>query len=354
MKPRVLFICGSVNQTTQMHRIAECLADDIEPAFTPYYCDGLLEFCRRRHLLETTVLGSKLAGRALAYLRTNNLPVDDKGKHGPYDLVVTCSDLIVPQNIRRTKTVLVQEGMTDPENFMYHLVRRIPLLPRWLASTSTTGLSGMYDRFCVASAGYRRLFMEKGIPPHKITVTGIPNFDNCARFLENDFPLKGYVLVCTSDTRETYKFENRRRFIRKSLDMAAGRDLIFKLHPNEFAERAIREIRQLAPRALVFTSGNTEAMIANCSVLITRYSSTIFVGLALGKECHSDFHLGELRELMPEQNSSAAENIGRVCLEVLGDGRLRPLCRPVREAGRHSNKTAPAPLAWASCGRDTR
>ncbi len=30
-------------------------------------------------------------------------------------------------------------------------------------------------------------------------------------------------------------------------------------------------------------------MIANCDVLITRYSSTVFVGLALGKETHSDY-----------------------------------------------------------------
>jgi hypothetical protein len=32
-----------------------------------------------------------------------------------------------------------------------------------------------------------------------------------------------------------------------------------------------------------------EEVIANCDVLITRFSSTTFVGIALGKETHSDF-----------------------------------------------------------------
>jgi hypothetical protein len=58
-------------------------------------------------------------------------------------------------------------------------------------------------------------------------------------------------------------------------------------------------------------------MIANCDVLVTQYSSTVFVGLALGKECHSYFDLGELRRLLPLQNASAARNIAAVCRDVL-------------------------------------
>ena len=46
-------------------------------------------------------------------------------------------------------------------------------------------------------------------------------------------------------------------------------------------------------------------MIANCDALVTQYSSTVFVGLALGKECHSYWDLDELRRLMPVQNASA-------------------------------------------------
>ena len=64
--------------------------------------------------------------------------------------------------------MLVQEGMTDPENFMYQVVKRVRVLPRWFASTAATGLSGYYDRFCVASEGYRDLFVGKGCDPSKI------------------------------------------------------------------------------------------------------------------------------------------------------------------------------------------
>jgi hypothetical protein len=60
-------------------------------------------------------------------------------------------------------------------------------------------------------------------------------------------------------------------------------------------------------------------MIANCDVLITRYSSTVFVGLALGKETYSDYPMDELRRLMPLQNHAAAPNIANVCRRVIGD-----------------------------------
>jgi hypothetical protein len=316
VRKRVLFICGSINQTKQMHQIATQMPD-IDASFSPYYTDGLLDRFRCLGLLDWTILGEKMVNRCISYLRTYDLNVDFQGKRGPYDLVVTASDLIVPHNIRSTRCVLVQEGMTDPENLYYQIVRRLRFLPRWLASTSTTGLSGLYDRFCVASEGYRRLFIRKGVRPGTIVVTGIPNFDNCARFLKNDFPLRHYVLVCTSDMRETFKFENRKKFIRKAVRIANGRRLLFKLHPNENFARAEREIRRHAPGALVYTSGNTEEMIANCDVLITRYSTTVYVGLALGKECYSDFDVEELRSMIPLQNRSAARNIAEVCSGLL-------------------------------------
>jgi hypothetical protein len=316
MGKRILFICGSINQTRQMHQVSMHLPE-FDAAFTPYYADGIIEWGRRAGLLESTIVGNKLKDRCISYLRFYDLPVDFQGTRGGYDLVVTCSDLIMPRNIRQVPTVLVQEGMTDPENLLYHAVRQFRVLPRWLASTSATGLSNHFDRFCVASEGYRDLFIQKGVVPEKIVVTGIPNFDNCARYLKNDFPMKNFVLVCTSDMRETYKWENRKAFIRKAMNIAAGRQLVFKLHPNEDCDRAEAEIRSLAPGAVVFRSGNTEEMIANCSTLITRYSTTVYVGLALGKECYSDFDIVQLRRLLPWQNGNAASRIADVCREVL-------------------------------------
>ena len=98
--------------------------------------------------------------------------------------------------------------------------------------------------------------------------------------------------------------------------------MIFKFHPNEDLARAAREVRQYAPGALTFGQGSAEEMIANCDVLITRYSSTAFVGLALGKETHSDFPVDELRRLLPVQNNAAAENIADVCRRVIADRRI--------------------------------
>ncbi len=329
---RILFICGSLNQTTQMHQVARQLAEH-EQRFTPYYADGLLELARRAGLVEFTVLGDKLRARCLAYLAEHRLAVDlggrigcdgsagSDGREGRYDLVVTCSDLVVPRNIRRSRVVLVQEGILDPLAGAFALWRRFPVLPRWLAGTATTGLSGRYDRFCVASEGYRDLFVDHGAPADRVMVTGIPNFDDCRRFLAlpqpAGIPAAGYALVCTSDARETWKRDDRRGFLLAAVGLAAGRPLVVKLHPNENVARARREIARWAPAAHVVESGSAEALIARCDLLVTQYSSTAFVGLALGKEVHSYYGLDELRRLLPLQHGAAAARIAAVCREVL-------------------------------------
>ena len=316
MKKRIMFICGSMNQTTQMHQISRQLSD-YEHSFSPYYCDGVDELLRRLGLMEFTIIGHKLAGRCRQYLEDHGLPIDYQARNGPYDLVVTCSDVYVQKNIRDRRIVLVQEGITDPETFAFHLVTRFRFLPLWFAGTAATGLSDAYRKFCVASEGYRDFFVRKGARAGKIVVTGIPNFDDCGRYRANNFPHRHYVLVCTSPLREVFRGEDRGAFIRQAVAIAGGRQLIFKLHPNENARRATREISRYAPGATVFTTGSAEEMIANCDVLITRYSSTAFVGLALGKETHSDFDMDELRRLTPVQNGSAALNIANVCRQLL-------------------------------------
>jgi hypothetical protein len=317
-RPRVLFIGGTLNQTTQVEQIAAELPE-CEVAFTWFYCDGVLEVFRRLGWLDTTALGNKLRARCLGYLKERNLPIDLGGIRGDYDLAVTCSDLSVPSRLRQRPIVLVQEGMTDPEDLIFQVVKTLRL-PPWLACTSSaSGLSHAYDRLCVASDGYRQLFVGKGVPAEKIVVTGIPNFDNCQRFQSNDFPHRGYVLVCSSDIRETARWENRPRFIREVLTIAAGRAVIWKLHPNEKVARARAEIGRLAPDALVMDQGSAEEMIANCDVLVTQFSSTAYVGLALGKEVHSYFDVEELGRLCPIQNGrTSAHRIANVCRGLLG------------------------------------
>lgn len=305
-----------MNQTTQMHQIAGWMTD-YDLYFSPFFSDGLLGTASDFGMLEFTILGKKRTQRSIDYLRLHQLKLDIGGHAHSYDLVVTCTDLIVPKHIRHKKIVLVQEGMTEPETVLFHLARNYRWIPRWIAGTSTTGLSDFYEKFCVASEGYRDLFIRKGVNPSKIEVTSIPNFDNCEQYLQNDFKYRDYVLVCTSDNRETFIYENRSKNIRRYLEMAGEHQLVFKLHPNENVARATREIEATAPMSLVFSEGRTEEMIANSRMLIAQFSSTIFVASALQKIVHCGLQPEELKSLTPLQNKSAAKKIADVCRQVI-------------------------------------
>ena len=52
--------------------------------------------------------------------------------------------------------------------------------------------------------------------------------------------------------------------------------------------------------------------------LITEHSTCTFVGLALGKEVHTELDINQLRQLMPIQNGgTSARRIGNICRRVL-------------------------------------
>jgi hypothetical protein len=313
----ILFICGSLNQTTQMHAIARNLMGNHDCYFSPYYGDGIENLFAKMGVLSFTVLGGRHKQETEEYFSRHNLQVDPRGESHPYDLVVTCSDLLIQKNIRNKRVILVQEGITEPESLMFHLVKWLKL-PRYLANTSTNGLSNEYDKFCVASKGYADLFVRKGVHERKVKVTGIPNFDNIKTAHNNDFPIRGHVLVATSPLRETFRFDNRRAFIKKCSTIADGRTLIFKLHPLEDIKRATREINNYAPGAQVFAYGNINPMIANAEVVITQQSSSTYVAIALGKEVHTNLNIKELKRLMPIQNGGmSAIRIARICEQTL-------------------------------------
>lgn len=316
-KKKILFICGSLNQTSMMHQISQHL-QDFNCFFTPYYTDGFINYLVSIGYIKFSILNGQFRLKTEDYLRKNNLKLDYRGVSYDYDLIYTCADLIMPKNIRKKKVILVQEGMTDPETLIFHIVKYLKL-PRWLASTSTMGMSDQYTLFCVASEGYKDFFIRrKSVKPEKIIVTGIPNFDNLQQFTKSDFPHKNFVLVATSDARETYKVENRKKLINDCVKIAAGRQLIFKLHPNENIERATQEINKYAPGALIYTSGNINYMIANCDALITQFSSTVYVGILFGKEVHSAFNIEDLKRMMPIQNNgTSAEKIARIGKHLL-------------------------------------
>jgi hypothetical protein len=316
MTANLLLLCGSLNQTTMMHKIAQSLPE-YNVFFSPFYAEGVLAKMASSGLLNHTILAGSHHANTEKYLKSNHLPVDYGGLKHQYDLTVTATDLIVQSNIRRNRLVLVQEGITEPEDITYHVVKNLGL-PRYLANTAATGLSDAYDRFFVASQGYKELFVRKGVKPSKIVVTGIPNFDNAHNEVSNDFPFHDYVLVATSSIRETGKFDNRMAFLHRVKHLAAGRIVIFRLHPNENMRRAEREIKLILPDAIILKDGNTNQMIANCSVLITQVSSVVFTGIALGKQVYSNFDLGMLRNLSPIQNGgTSASRIADECRNIL-------------------------------------
>ena len=320
MKKKILFIVGSVNQTLQMHQISEHLAGDYDCWFSQFYADSkFINWGVRRGWLDHTVLGGKFREDAEAYLRQRNLNLDYQARANQYDLVVTCSDLIVPGAVQNTKSIWVQEGMVDEVTWLTKAVKALGL-PRYLSvGTSLNGSSDLCDMYCAASEGYKSFFADMGTDAGKIIVTGMPNFDNVRQFLDNNFPYRDYVMVATSDIRETFRTEDRPAFIRKAVEMANGRRLLFKLHPNEVRERAEAEIRQIAPSdTLVLQQGNTNEMIANCAELVTQYSTVVYIGMALGKPVSSYFDINELRRLTPLQNGgTSAENIAGICRDYL-------------------------------------
>lgn len=316
MAKKILFIGGSLNQTNMVYQVAQELAE-YEHWFTPYYGDGAVRFLANKGLLDFTILGGGAKRATETFFSEKNLAVDHRGERNEYDLVVTCSDLIVPKNIRHKPIVLIQEGMMTPENLVYQAVRRLHL-PRYLGNTSMTGLSFAYRKFCVASEGFKEMFVRKGIPPESIAVTGIPNFDNLEQYRQNDFPYRDYVLGATSSLRESFQYEDRPAFIRKVLEVANGRQVVFKLHPNENHTRALKEIEHHAPDAVTFTQGNINPMIANCTAMVTKYSSVMLIALGMGKFVFSDLEPSFAEGLRPVQNGgTSAKNIAAICRQYL-------------------------------------
>ena len=330
-RKKVLFLIGSPNQTTQMHQIADLLADEFNASFSQIYYDGWMrgfyKFLLWTRGLEPTVVSGHFKQKADAYLTKHQLSNDFEnralGHH--YDLIVCCSDIIVPWNLlATTKSIFVQEGMTDPLNAWARLVRHLTNFPILAIGTALNGMNNCCDLYCVASEGYAAHFRHIGVSAEKLVVTGIPNFDDVEKLRNNDFPHRDYVLVATTDMRETYRRDNRRTFIARATKIAAGRPLIFKFHPNENMARATAEVEKYAPTGtLVYTSGNTEEMIANCAELITQYSTVAYVGLALGIPTHSFFDIEDLKRKLPWQNGgSSAGRIAAICREYVAfDGR---------------------------------
>ncbi|MEM9917754.1 MAG: hypothetical protein AAF990_06640 [Bacteroidota bacterium] len=151
-KKRILFVGGSLNQTTIMYQIAQKLSE-FDCFFTPFYADGCIRWLAERQMLDNTILGGSARRSTMDFLEKHQLKLDQRGENHSYDLVVIGTDTVVPKNLTTRRVILVQEGMIDPEDWKYHLVRCLQL-PHFFANTSMTGLSHCQSWECLLRQSY--------------------------------------------------------------------------------------------------------------------------------------------------------------------------------------------------------
>lgn len=322
-KKNILCVVGSRNQTSQLHQISKYLNEEYNVYYTQIFGEGFFyKLIAEAGLFDNTVLGrdSSFTKISQEYIRDNNLQYDYRGKTKDiqYDLAILSTDLIVPKSFKKIKTIWVQEGMIDPINNFAKLVKRLKLPTYTTANTSLNGTSNQADVYCAMSYGYKDYFHQLGTQKNKILVTGVPNFDNIETLKKETYPESGFVLVATSDIRELGGNDDRSFLIKKCIEIAKGKKIIFKPHPNENLERIQSEIYALIPNATIITEPIIDTLIANCDTLVTQYSSCVYIGLTLGKKVYSYFSIEELEAKKPIQNGGqSAQIIANIAKEFI-------------------------------------
>ncbi|MEO7768823.1 MAG: hypothetical protein ABIS01_15440, partial [Ferruginibacter sp.] len=145
-----------------MHKIASELTD-YDCFFSLLYSNNvLIKFIANRGLVDTTVLGRTFKKKADEYLLKHQLRNDyaRKAYSNKYDLAVLCSDMLVPNDLRKLKMVWVQEGMTDPLTAWAKLIHGLKLPPYLALNTAFNGCSDICDIYCAASEGYKEKFVR--------------------------------------------------------------------------------------------------------------------------------------------------------------------------------------------------
>jgi hypothetical protein len=322
-KKNILCVVGSRNQTSQLHQISQYLTDEYDVYYTQLFGDGFFyKLIAEAGFIDNTVLGrdSSFTKSSQEYIKLNHLEYDYRGitKNVKYDLAFLSTDMLIPTSMSKIKTIWIQEGMIDPINNFAKLVKRIGLPTYFTANTSLNGTSNKADIFCSMSHGYKNYFSEHGTSKDKILVTGIPNFDNIDALKKTMYHESGYLLVATSDIRELGGNDDRYFLINKCIEIAKGKKIIFKPHPNENLERVKNEIYAQIPDATIITEPIIDELIANCHTLVTQYSSCVYIGMILGKTVYSYFPMDDLSSKKPIQNGGqSAKYISEIAREFL-------------------------------------
>lgn len=322
-KKNIICLCGSLNQTKQLHKITEFLKDDYNIFFTQVFGEGLFyKALAESGVLDNTVMGksSSFTKASREYINLHNLNYDYRAqsKGIKYDLALLSTDLIVPKKVKRLKTIWIQEGMIDPLRLTSIMTKKLRLPGYTTGDTSLNGTSNIADIYCSMSPGYKEYFSEWGTEKGKILVTGVPNFDDINAFKLQPYPERDFVLIATSDIRELAGNDDRIYFFQRCREIANGRKVIYKPHPNENLERVKKEVELIIPNVQIITEPILDTLIAHCDTLITQYSSSVYVGLVMGKTVYSYFPIEELESKKPIQNGGkSAELIASIAREYI-------------------------------------
>src|SRR5579862_1595853 len=102
MRRKILFITGSMNQTSQMHQISKHL-DNYDCWFSHIFPDSAFARAGLKYtsLANGTVLADHFRIKSESYFRQHRLQVDYGGERNDYDLVVYCTDMIVAEKFRK-------------------------------------------------------------------------------------------------------------------------------------------------------------------------------------------------------------------------------------------------------------
>ena len=109
MRKKVLLITGSLNQTSQMQQIASLLPE-YDCWFSQVYSDTHIAKFLKRYtpVMNGTVMSDYHREKTEKYLREHGFQIDYKAEKNEYDLVVFCSDMVIPDNLRNIKQILQQ------------------------------------------------------------------------------------------------------------------------------------------------------------------------------------------------------------------------------------------------------
>lgn len=326
MKPKkknILCFVGSRNQTSQLHEISKYLEDDYNIYYTQIFGSGFFyKFLAEAGIFDNTVFGrnSSFTLASQEYIRNHNLKYDYRGlsKGIKYDMALVSTDLILPKTFKGIKTIWVQEGMIDPLSKSSIWVKKMNLPAFSTGDTSLNGTTNKADIYCSMSNGYKNYFSKYGTDKDKILTTGVPNFDNIKSHNQSKYPESNFVLLASSDIRELGGNDDRIYLLQKTRDIANGKKVIIKPHPNENLERFKSEIFSVIPNAEIITEPILDTLIAHCDTLITQFSSCVYVGLVLGKKVYSYFPIDELESKKPIQNNGkSAEIISTIAREFI-------------------------------------